>query len=175
MLRLLSILLIFFLGTIAPASAQDWVEFKPPGSGYRVEFPEAPKVQVQDVKTTAGTRHMGMATFERQRDGVLLSFMTTFPERPNVYTGGDPQVLLDRLRDNAVSAVNGRLRDEKRITVDDQPSRRSVIDMPKDQVAVVLHVMRGDQLYQAIAVVSAGQENGADTQRFINSFALLPL
>ena len=54
MLRLLSILLIFFLGTIAPASAQDWVEFKPPGSGYRVEFPEAPKVQVQEVKTTAG-------------------------------------------------------------------------------------------------------------------------
>jgi hypothetical protein len=101
--------------------------------------------------------------------------MTTFPERPNVYTGGDPQVLLDRLRSNAVSAVNGQLRDEKRITVDGQPARRSVIDMPKDQVAVVLHVMRGDQLYQAIAIVSAGQENGADTQRFINSFALLPL
>jgi hypothetical protein len=47
--------------------------------------------------------------------------------------------------------------------------------MPKDQVCVLLHVMRGDQLYQAIAVVSAGQENSADTQRFISSFALLPL
>jgi hypothetical protein len=175
MRRLLPILLIFILGSLAPASAQDWVEFKPPGAGYRVEFPQAPKVQVQDVTTTAGMRHMGMATFESQRDGVLLSFMTTFPERPNVYTGGDPQVLLDRLRSNAVSAVNGRLREEKRITVDGQPARLSVIDMPKDQVAVVLHVMRGDQLYQAVAVVSAGQENGADTQHFINSFALLPL
>ena len=175
MLRLLAILLIVVVGSLAPASAQDWVEFKPQGAGYRVEFPQAPKVQIQDVRTTAGTRHMGMATFESQRDGVLLSFMTTFPERPNVYTGGDPQVLLDRLRSNAVSAVNGRLREEKRITVDGQPARRSVIDMPKDQVAVVLHVMRGDQLYQAIAVVSAGQENGADTQHFIDSFALLPL
>jgi hypothetical protein len=71
--RLLAALLFFAFSAIAPASAQDWVEFKPPGSGYRVEFPEAPKVQVQDVKTTAGTRHMGMATFQRQRDGVLLS------------------------------------------------------------------------------------------------------
>ena len=175
MRRLLPILLIVVLGSLAPASAQDWVEFKPQGAGYRVEFPQAPKVQIQDVQTTAGTRHMGMATFESLRDGVLLSFMTTFPERPNVYTGGDPQVLLDRLRSNAVSAVNGRLREEKRITVDGQPARRSVIDMPKDQVAVVLHVMRGDQLYQAIAVVSAGHENGADTQHFIDSFALLPL
>ena len=175
MLRLLPILLIFVLGSLAPANAQDWVEFKPQGAGYRVEFPQAPKVQVQDVQTTAGTRHMGSATVESQRDGVLLSFMTTFPERPNIYTGGDPQVLLDRLRGNAVSAVNGKLREENRITVDGQPARLSVIDMPKDQVAVVLHVMRGDQLYQAIAVVSAGQENGADTQRFIRSFALLPL
>jgi hypothetical protein len=175
MLRLLPILLISVLGSLAPANAQDWVEFKPQGAGYRVEFPQAPKVQVQDVQTTAGTRHMGSATFESQRDGVLLSFMTTFPERPNIYTGGDPQVLLDRLRGNAVSAVNGKLREENRIIVDGQPARLSVIDMPKDQVAVVLHVMRGDQLYQAIAVVSAGQENGADTQRFIRSFALLPL
>ena len=174
MLRLLPILLIV-VGSLAPASAQDWVEFKPQGAGYRVEFPQAPKVEIQDVQTTAGTRHMGMATFESQLDGVLLSFMTTFPERPNVYTGGDPQMLLDRLRSNAVSAVNGRLREEKRITVDGQPARRSVIDMPKDQVAIVLHVMRGDQLYQAIAVVSAGQETGADTQHFIDSFALLPL
>ena len=48
--------------------------------------------------------------------------------------------------------------------------------MPQDQqVCVLLQVLRGDQLYKAIAVVSAGQENGADTQRFINSFALLPL
>ena len=161
--RLLAALLFFVFSCIAPTSAQGWVEFKPPGAGYRVEFPQAPKVQVQDVTTTAGMRHMGMATFESQRDGVLLSFMTTPPERPNVYTGGDPQVLLDRLRGNAVSAVNGKLREEKRITIDGQPARLSVIDMPKDQVAVVLHVMRGDQLYQAIAVVSAGQENGADT------------
>ena len=175
MLRLLFALLLFILDSLAPASAQGWIEFKPPGWGYRVEFPQPPKVQIQDVKTSAGMRHMGMATFESQRDGVLLSFMTTFPERPNVYTGGDSQVLLDRLRDNAVSSANGKLREEKRITIDGQPARLSVIDMPKDQVAVVLHVMRGDQLYQAIAVVSAGQENGADTQHFINSFALLPL
>ena len=175
MLRLPLALLLFVLGSIASASAQGWIEFKPPGSGYRVEFPQPPKVQIQDVKTSAGTRQMGMATFESQRDGVLLSFMTTFPERPHVYTGGDPQVLLDRLRDNAVSSVRGKLREEKRITIDGQPARLSVIEMPKDQVAVVLHVMRGDQLYQAIAVVSAGQENGADTQHFIKSFALLPL
>jgi len=63
--------------------------------------------------------------------------------------------------------VNGKLREEKRITVDGQPARRSVIDMPKDQVCVLLHVMRGDQLYQAIAVVSAGQENSPTVYRVV--------
>ena len=53
MRRLLPILLIVVLGSLAPASAQDWVEFKPQGAGYRVEFPRAPKVQIQDVQTTA--------------------------------------------------------------------------------------------------------------------------
>ena len=74
-----------------------------------------------------------------------------------------------------MSWVNGKLREEKRITIDGQPARRSVIDIPEDhKVCVLLQVLRGDQLYKAIAVVSAGQENGADTTRFINSFALLP-
>ena len=169
--RLLPALLFFVLGSLAPANAQDWVEYK--GPGYRAEFPSAPRVQVQDVPTSAGVRHMGNANFETETDGVLLSFITVHPERPNVWTGGDPQVTLDRTLQLAVSASRGRLREEKRLILDGQPARRSVIDMPKQQVCVLLQVMRGDQLYQAIAVVSAGHEDTA--QRFINSFALLPL
>ena len=176
MLRALPIMLIVFLGSFAPASAQKWVEYKPQGAGYRVEFPETPKVVSEDIKAGSGVRRMEVATFESRRDGVSLTFMTTLPERQTVSAGGDPQALLDRVRDDTVSWVNGKLRDEKRITIDGQPARRSVIDMPQDnQVCVLLQVMRGDQLYKAIAVVSAGQESGADTERFINSFALRPL
>jgi hypothetical protein len=174
MLRLLSALLFVAL-SVAPARAQQWVEYKDATAGYRVEFPQAPKVQTQPVQTTAGTRQMGIATFDRERDGVSISYMTVFPERPATWNG-DPQVTLDRVRDNAVRAANGKLREEKRLTGGNgEPARRFVIaDMPKGQVGVVLQVMKGDQLYQAIAVVSAGQEDSADTQRFINSFALLP-
>jgi hypothetical protein len=169
-------LLLVVLSSFAPASAQKWVEYKPQGAGFRLEFPQAPNVVREDVKTSSGVRHMELATFEVRRDGVSLTFMTALPERPAGFTGGDPQAVLDRVRDDTVSWVSGRLREEKRITIDGQPARRSVIDMPQDnQVCVLLQVLRGDQLYKAIAVVSAGQENGADTQRFVNSFALLPL
>jgi len=175
MRRLPLALLLVTLSSFAPASAQKWVEYKPRGAGFRVEFPQAPKVVSEDAKTSSGVRRMELATFESRRDGVSLTFMTTLPERPTGFAGGDPQALLDRVRDDTVSWVNGRLREEKRISIDGQPARRSVIDMPEDhQVCVLLQVLRGDQLYKAIAVVSAGQENGADTQRFINSFALLP-
>jgi hypothetical protein len=176
MIRLLPVLLFLLFGIPGQASAQQWVEYKPRGAGYRVEFPQAPKVVSEDVKTGSGVRRMEVATFESRRDGVSLTFMTTLPERPTVVAGGDPQALLDRVRDDTVSWVNGRLREEKRITIGGQPARRSVIDIPEDnKVCVLLQVLRGDQLYKAIAVVSAGQENGADTQRFIDSFALLPL
>jgi hypothetical protein len=174
MLRLLSAALLFALG-LAPAHAQQWVEYKDEAAGYRVEFPQAPRVRTQEVRTTAGDHQMGIATFDSERDGVSISYMTVFPDRPAMWNG-DPQVTLDRVRDNAVRAANGKLREEKRLTgANGEPARRFVIaDMPKGQVGVVLQVMRGDQLYQAVAVVSAGEEDSADTQHFINSFALLP-
>ncbi|SEP22752.1 hypothetical protein SAMN02990966_04502 [Rhodospirillales bacterium URHD0017] len=168
-------LFLVVLGSLASASAQSWVEYKSQGAGYRVEFPQAPKVVSEDVKTSSGVRRMEVATFEARREGASLTFMTTLPERQAVVAGGDPQAPFDKVRDDTVSWVNGKLREEKQISIGGQPARRSVIDMPQDQqVCVLLQVMRGDQLYKAIAVVSAGQENGTDTQRFINSFALLP-
>lgn len=171
MLRLSLALLLFALGSLASASAQTWVEYKPKGAGYRVEFPQAPKVVSEDVKTGTGVRRLEVATFESRRDGISLTFMTTLPER---HAGADPQAQLDKVRDDTVSWMSGKLREEKRITIDGQPARRSVIDMPQDnQVCVLLQVMRGDELYKAIAVVSAGQENGADTQRFLSSYALV--
>lgn len=176
MRRFALLLVLVVLSSFTPASAQKWVEYKPQGAGYRVEFPQAPNVVSEDVKTSSGVRRMGVATFEVRRDGVSLTFMTPFPERPSAFTGGDPQPVLDRVRDDTVSWVNGRLREDRRIIIDGHPARRSVIDMPQDrQVCVLLQVMRGDQLYKAIAVVSAGQEDGAETQHFIDSFALLPL
>ena len=173
MLRLLSAVLFLALSGLAPAKAQDWVEYKDAPAGYRVEFPQPPKVETQLVRTTAGDRHMGVATLNVERNGASLELMTVIPSRPHVYNP-DPQVTLDRTRDNAVRAVNGKLREEKRLTVGGEPARRNVIDMPDGRVAVVLQVMRGDQLYQAVAVVSGGAERSADTEHFINSFALLP-
>jgi len=169
-------LLLVVLSSFAPASAQKWVEYKPQGAGFRLEFPQAPTIVRYDSKTGSGVRPMELANFESRREGVSLTFMTTLPERPAGFTDGDPQAVLDRVRDDTVSWMNGRLREEKRITIDGQPARRSVIDIPEDKkVCVLLQVLRGDQLYKAIAVVSAGQENGAETQRFIDSFKLLPL
>ena len=173
MLRLVSAALFLALGSLAPAAAQDWVEYKDAPAGYRVEFPQAPKVQTQLVRTSAGDRHMGAATLNIERNGASFEFMTVIPGRPHIYNP-DPQITLDRTRDNAVRAVNGRLREEKRLTVGGEPARRNVIDMPDGRVVVVLQVMRGDQLYQAIAVVSRGAESSADTEHFITSFALLP-
>ena len=162
--------------SFAPASAQKWVEYKPQGAGFRLEFPKAPDIVRNDAKIGSGVRPTELAIFESRRDGVSLTFMTALPERPTGFTGGVPQAVLDRVRDDTVSWVDGRLREEKRITINGQPGRRSVIDIPEDhKVCVLLQVLRGDQLYKAIAVVSAGQENCADTKRFIDSFALLPL
>ena len=72
-------LLLVVLSSFAPASAQKWVEYKPQGAGFRLEFPQAPNIVRYDVKdrfrrAPNRARHLRQAGSAR-----FPHFMTAFP------------------------------------------------------------------------------------------------
>jgi hypothetical protein len=176
MIRLCSFVVLVslaFLAATAPASAQQaWLEYRPPGAGFRVEFPGTPKLDSTDLQSRAGPIHLSYATYQNGPDSTFVSTHTVYAAMPAT---ADPQTLLGGARNGAVKGINGKLREEKRLTVGGRPALLFTIDGPDGtRVAVVLAVANGNNLYQAIAGMPAGQENSADVKRFLDSLALTP-
>ena len=170
MRRLLFLLLVLALG-VGPAAAQDWIEYRPPGGGYRVEFPGKPQVSTRDVTTRTAVIQMNMAMVER---GDAAAFLTIHSQRPPGSSSVDPQQVLDQVRDGVLKDPERKLREEAHTTVGGLPARRVIIDIPqKNQVSVALFVLGADRMYQAIVVVAPGQESSADIERFLKSFTVM--
>jgi hypothetical protein len=150
------------------AQAQQWVEYRPAGAGYRIEFPEPPTV----APTQTGSFRMFVASVERGTE----AFMATYCDCVDGSIAADPEDVLDIVRDGGIENAQGRLREERRLTIGGATARRIVFDIQWDnRVGVALIVLSGTQLYQAIVVTPAGGENSVDSERFLSSFALVPL
>lgn len=154
------------------AAQQQWREVRPPGAGFRIEFPEEPKTEWKDLPSGSGTVPALISLLSRQ-DG--LDFMSIYSDFPAGTFSANPQGELDTLRNNSVNDVRGVLRSEAKLTVGGAPARRVVISFfDGKSIATILFILNGTRLYQAICIAPQGKENGADVSRFIGSLTLVP-
>ncbi|HEY7609999.1 MAG TPA: hypothetical protein VIF14_12260 [Alphaproteobacteria bacterium] len=171
MMRLLPRLAVIVAFAAVPAGNQalaEWVEHKPAGIGYRIEMPEAPKVQSRDVPTAVGPIKTTMALVDRGAIGFIISH-NDYP--PDAIKGKAPDALLDGIRSGQVGSH--KLRAEQKITMSGHPARHIVIDTAQGQVIVSRIVVVEARLFQAVYVGPKGSEDGDDAKRFINSFQLV--
>ena len=170
MIRRTALVLLLLLAAPFAAQAQQWVEHRPAGAGYRIEFPRTPNVSSQDVPTDVGVVKLYHATVEV---GQTMAFVALH----NVFPAGsvkDPKAALDRGRDGALRAGTRKLVEERRMTVSGAPATRLVIEeTTQGLVLIALIVVSGDNMYQAIFVSPKGGENSPDGQRFLSSLALV--
>jgi hypothetical protein len=154
----------------APTWAQQWVEYRPAGTGYRVEFPGPPTPYTDDAGTPANPIRMFGGELELE-DGRIYYSSVYNDEKP----WSDPDARLSAGRDGAVRGNPGSiLRDERRLTIGGVPARRLVIDVkPKKQVIVLLIAVSGGRFYQVSWTGPEGRENDANVNRFVNSFAFV--
>lgn len=172
MSRFLSVFLLALLGGLAPAGAQQWVEHKPPGAGYRVEFPGTPEVETEDMPSEYGPMRMSTAEFIVKNEMMLMSSHTSLPAAA---AGSDPKDVLDGARNGFVEQAKCKLRRESRISIDGAPARRLVMDCADGEVVGIgVLALNDNHLYSVMAAVPRGQENGANAQRFLKSFAFVP-
>jgi hypothetical protein len=168
--RLYLSILLLVVGT-AVASAQQWIEHQPPGSGYRVEFPAPPSLTTESVDTKFGKIVTTIAEYHGTSDVMLRAAYSQYPKT----IPGDPETFLDASTNGGVRRSGSKLREEKRVRVNGLPGRLAVFDQPEDNVvSVCLLVLGSDRLYLLQAVVPRNQEDSPIVQRFLNSFALLP-
>jgi hypothetical protein len=171
MRRRVLLALMFVLAAAFVAHAQQqWVEHRPAGAGYRIEFPEQPTLDAQEVATTAGNVTVHIAKVGIGDVG-LVAMHNSYPKG----TLGDPTDALSRGRDNVLRMKASRkLRSDQNLSVGGAPAKRIIIDdSDGNQVIIDLMVVSGDNLYQAITASPKGGENSPDVQRFFASLALV--
>jgi len=167
-MRAFVVLAVATVSFAAPALAQEWIEYKPAGVGYRVVMPEAPKLTAQDVPTAVGPIKATLAIVERANTAFIVGH-NDYP--PQAIAGRSMDEVLDGIVQGQVG--RNRLREKQSITISERPARFAIIDDAQGQVIVSRAVMVETRLFQAIYVGPKGSETGEDAQRFLNSFALV--
>src|SRR5207244_3119777 len=86
--------------------------------------------------------------------------------------GGSDEKRLDNARDGAVTSAKGKLKAEKRITLDKHPGRELHIEVEgKTAVRTRFYAVK-NRLYQVLAVGTRELVFSKDTDRFLDSFKL---
>ena len=169
MIRRTAVILLLLLAAPVATRAQQWIEHRPAGAGYRVEFPREPSVSSQDVPTAVGVMKMHHAAAEVGPTMAFVALHTVYPPGSVKH----PETALDRGRDRAVRGETRKLVEERRTTVSGAPAMRLVIEDTRQQlILVMLIVVRGDNMYQAIFASPKGSEESPNGERFLSSLAL---
>ncbi len=171
MMRPISLAAVFALTLLGAhdALAQQWIEHRPDGAGYRVTFPAQPAEEVKDLDSVAGPVKTRTSLVEYE-DKVFVAIASAYPVD---VSAGDAQASLDSARSGSVRNVDGELLSEERLEINNAPARRMLIDLPQSgQVADALVVLDGNRLYQAVYVGPRGSAHKEEANRFLSSFAL---
>lgn len=166
-LSLLAFGVVLLFGT-ASAEAQQWLEYRPAGVGFRVELPGAP--EIEDNTATAGDNmsKMIIASVAPSDEIAYLAMYSVF--KPDTLNS-DPQRSLDGGMHGL--AKQGKIRSQKQLAFGTAPARYVIVDMSEKQVGIDLMVMSGNVLIQIICIVPPGQETAPDVDRIYKSFALV--
>lgn len=170
MIRRLLPALLGIICLAAPAGAQ--VEFRPPGGGFRLEFPGPFHVHIETTSTRFGNTRGTTASLERA-DGA--KFYMQYYDYPGAAAQESPIRLFDGLKNGRT--VKGTVRFEQRFELDGNWAQREIVDwnFGTRPVIVAFDVLRGLRLYSVFCIVERGQETLPEVKAFFDSFAMLPL
>jgi len=179
MIKTLSTLIVLaFAVCNSPASAQQWIEYRPAGEGFRVEMPQAPQVTSRVLQHKIGPLNM----IEANVDFTDRSFAVSYFDMPKDKIKSavkNAESILDGARDGAVNGmtIDGNkaiLRSDQRLSVNGYPAREIISDIPAlNLVSVMRLVMVQNRQYTVGFFGFAGSEAKGEVSRFMNSFAIL--
>lgn len=143
-------------------------DFSPSGGGFKVAVPGTPQEKTQKI-AGADTKTYQVET----RDG---AYAVSYTDLKGVGKESQQQqkARLDGARDGAVKNINGKLRSEKEIKLDDKyPGREIVIDLAgKNGVVRQRFYLVKDRFYQILVAGTPAFVDSTAATAFLDSFAL---
>ncbi len=167
----LGVALPLALGAAQPENLPaGWRVFASKEGGFAVALPDAPTETKQRVRTATG--HLDVYLFVVEgKDG--SAYVVTYSDLPpeEVRPGAEDK-RLDFAREGAVDNARGKLRSEKKITVDGFPGRDLLIETPKDLAIRMKIIVARRRLYQAMAMGTGRFVHSKDAALFLDSLRL---
>lgn len=143
----------------ATAKAEEWVEYRPDGAGFRIEMPAEPKLETKKAKS--GTSYQAVATAGNS------AFLVIYGEK-DAMKSGNRDMLLD-------AVVKGQAEDKKILSlkkdvIGGEPARRITLRDSDNDEYEIRTVIVNNRLVQALFVGPLGDKLG---RRFLDSFAVV--
>jgi hypothetical protein len=146
------------------ANAGDWQRLSPPGAGFSIMMPGAPKTMDQTVQTKAGPLVMHVFGTETGKIGYAVMYGDYKMQM-------EPKKALEGVRDGEVGT--GKLLAEENISAGGSPGKRIVVAMADGNTLVSQFFLAGTKLYQVMYIApSAPQEALQEAAPFMKSFQL---
>ncbi len=149
--------------------AQSWIEYRPAGGRYRVEMPDTPIVQTEDITIDGGRTVMQIRAIVEKRRAAYISAYVDYPD--DIIQGASTETLLKRMRDGMTK--DRRMRRDVALTISGMAGCEFVAIDRNGYVIITRAALSGNRLFQIMVGGPDGVEAQPDTMRFLDSFSLV--
>lgn len=173
--RLAGGLLLFIAASllVTPLFAQSpqsgWKEYSYANDGFAVSAPAEPAFAKQDKPTAAGNVETHNYTIELGNNSGVMISSAQFQGQ----TTESSKMLLQRARDGALNAVNGKLVSEQEITLQGFPGLEFQFANDAFHARVRMYLLK-TRLVTSMAIAPKGSDLPANADKVLSSLKLLP-
>ena len=154
---------------LAQSAPNDWKEYSYATDGFAVSAPAEPAFARQDKPTAVGNVEIHNYTIELgHNSGVMISSAQIQGK-----TSESSKTLLQKARDGALNAVNGKLMAEQEITLQGFPGLEFQLANDAFHARVRMYLIKS-RLVTAMAIAPKDSELPANAARVLSSLKLLP-
>jgi hypothetical protein len=168
----LGLTLPLMLGATQPENLPaGWRVVTSKDGGFAIALPGEPVQSKRRVMTAAGTLDVYLFLVDGKDDA---SYVVSYSDLPAAQVkAGNEEKRLDFASEGAVSNARGKLRSEKKVTLDGHPGRELVIEA-ENEVVIRMRIFAVKQrLFQAMAMGQGAFAQSKDAHRFLDSLRLI--
>jgi hypothetical protein len=149
-----------------------WKEFTSEEGRFSILLPRTPRQTVETVDTPVGEIDEYAFTVIHGN----ITYIASYSDYPRNVLTSDPQAILDAFRNSAVASVEGKLLNERSISIDGYLGRELKIKIADDADTAIVRLriyLVGNRLYYIYTLAPEERASSPSVDKFLDSFKLV--